>query len=212
MKKAVPLSLLFYAMLFLLSLAPMPAHASQEEASLSALEASVQKLNSIQATFTQTTKNTMFSSQLSSKGNFAFQRPDKLLWEYTSPFIEGFAINGSQAAKWKKDRASAITFATFSDPLTQLLATELIHWITLDLDWIESSYTVSVTSTAPITLKLTPKQQTISSIIDHLLVSFTEQGVAQSVVIQEQSNQGTTTIEFSDVHVNPSLPNSLFRP
>lgn len=212
MEKKTPVFIACWNIIFLLTLLPMQAYASSDDLSLSALKESVQKLHSIQTTFTQTTKNPMFSTQLVSKGNFAFQRPDKLLWEYTSPFVEGFAINGSEAAKWKKQKTSAVTFATASDPLTQLLATELIHWITLDLNWIESSYAVTVISTTPTTLKLIPKQQAVNSIIDYLLITFSKQGVAKSVVIQEQSSQGTTTIVFSDIRVNPSLPITLFRP
>lgn len=202
--------------IFLLSLCfffvPHQLNASnlENDPAILSLKGSIQKLESVQTSFVQETQNPMFLSTLSSQGRFVFQRPDQLLWEYTTPFVEGFAINGATASKWKDSRDKAVTFATDTDPITTVLAGELIHWITLDLKWIKKSYSIELSGTSPTTLKLTPKADSLSSIINHLLITFNSQGVAETVVIHEQSGQGVTTIRFFDPLINAPLASSTF--
>ena len=53
-----------------------------------------QKINSIEAGFVQTKNISFIDEQLISGGKFWFSRPDKMRWEYQTPFFYSIIIDG----------------------------------------------------------------------------------------------------------------------
>ena len=67
---------------------------SQNSDILQQIKSQAQKINSIEAGFVQTKNISFIDEQLISGGKFWFSRPDKMRWEYQTPFFYSIIING----------------------------------------------------------------------------------------------------------------------
>lgn len=65
------------------------------------------QMKSLQADFVQTKTLKMLRSQMVSHGRMAYSRPDKLRWEYTSPYRYVFILNGNTV--WMKNTQGSNT-------------------------------------------------------------------------------------------------------
>ena len=130
-------------MLLALMVSTNPARAGEAE-TLDFLRQKTATLTSVKSTFVQTTRIPMFESPVVSQGAFAFARPDRLRWEYTSPIREGFVLNGRTGFRWDSDPSNRTPFNAGSDPVAAIIAKQLITWITLDLDLIRKAYDIAV--------------------------------------------------------------------
>ncbi|MDR0339868.1 MAG: outer membrane lipoprotein carrier protein LolA [Desulfovibrio sp.] len=165
---------------------------------------------SVQSDFVQETAIPMFAQPISSKGRFVFKRPDGLLWEYTEPMREGFAMRGESGARWAGDKGVRTPFTTASDPLAAIIGRQLVAWIIFDTASIERDFRIAVTGKNPLELTMTPARDDMREIIEAIVIVFTEQGPASRVAVRE-TRGGTTTISFSNTVVNAPVDDAEFK-
>lgn len=184
------------------------AAAQTPEQTLAELKQQAASINSIQSLFTQTTHIPLFQEPVHSKGRFLFRRPNAILWEITDPITEGFAFMGDRGMRWEAGKPPT-PFAASTDPVTTIIARQLLVWLTLDMTTIEKEYTITITASTPPTLLLEPKKNDVQSVIHSLTLIFSSQGVAKQVTLEE-ANGGTTIIQFMDTQINITLPDAAF--
>ena len=70
--------------------------AEQQKDILEKVDKSASAASSMQCDFTQTKKMKLLSKEMLSKGVMYFKRPDKLRWQYTTPYDYTFILNGDK--------------------------------------------------------------------------------------------------------------------
>ena len=185
-----------------------PTHAGAKEDALASLVATVQDITSIRSRFVQETDILMFKQPMESRGVLLYVRPNALLWEYQEPFVEGFSLYNGQVSRWEGSRG-AMASQTRQDPVSTIIANNLVAWIALDLETIRKEYVVEVIGIDPISLRLTPKSRGLKDILADLVITFQPDGVAQTVIIRE-TRGGKTTITFMDTVTNKTIDPAEF--
>lgn len=70
--------------------------AEQQKQIVEKIDKASSAMKTMQCDFTQTTRMKMLSKDMQSKGVMYFKRPDKLRWQYTSPYDYTFIMNGDK--------------------------------------------------------------------------------------------------------------------
>ena len=70
--------------------------AEQQKQIVEIIDKASSAMKTMQCDFTQTKRMKMLSKDMQSKGVMYFRRPDKLRWQYTSPYDYTFIMNGDK--------------------------------------------------------------------------------------------------------------------
>ena len=70
--------------------------AEQQKQIVEKIDKASSAMKTMQCDFTQTKRMKMLSKDMQSKGVMYFKRPDKLRWQYTSPYDYTFIMNGDK--------------------------------------------------------------------------------------------------------------------
>jgi len=207
MNYLLPLWLLLFVSL------PFAAWAEEEgelDRVLAGLKVSAAGIETLASDFTQEKHLEIFRETLVSQGRFYFARPDKLRWETTAPVASGFLLNGSGGKRWHQRAGAPVPFDLGREPGMKLIAEQLLAWARVDLDWLKERYDLTLVGTAPVTLRLVPRQVAAKQYLDHLLIAFDAKGQhVASVEVHEQAGD-FTLIRFDAAVLNQSLDPALF--
>ena len=92
--------LLSWLLVFLSPCLPMMGQtkltAEQQKQIVENIDKASSAMKTMQCDFTQTKRMKMLSKDMQSKGVMYFKRPDKLRWQYTSPYDYTFIMNGDK--------------------------------------------------------------------------------------------------------------------
>ncbi|MEE2775831.1 MAG: outer membrane lipoprotein carrier protein LolA [Acidobacteriota bacterium] len=102
-------------------------------------------IETLQASFSQTTRSELLLEDEESKGYFYYQAPDKVRWEYSEPTPKVVVINGVNLVTWYKDlgRAERRRVGRYSDAVFKYLGASgsletLMDYFALIVRWPES--------------------------------------------------------------------------
>ena len=185
------------------------SRADNTDISLDNLIAKIQGISGIRTSFVQITDIPMFTQPIRVHGILLYSRPSALLWEYQKPFLDGFSLKNGKIVRWENSRSNTIGKERGQDPVAELIADNLMAWISLDLGKIQQQYSVVVTKSTPITLHLVPKNKSLREVVAGLEITFQDNGIASSVVLRE-ARGGSTSITFVDTVINGTIDPAEF--
>jgi len=197
-----------FAAIFMALLCVAPAGAGADDA-IAVLKERTESVKTLRSEFVQETVIPMFSRPMRTEGRFVFKRPDFLRWEFVAPMREGFALKGNSGVRWEDDGARRTAFTVASDPVAGVIARQLMAWITVDLASISKEYAIESLSVAPLKLRMIPLRDDVKGVIAGITISFSAEGPASEVVIEEAAG-GTTTIAFTRTIVNGPVTDGEF--
>ena len=88
--------LLFVSVLSLQAWSQTKLTAEQQKQFIEKIDKAAQTMTSMQCDFSQTKSMKLLSKEMQSKGIMYFKQPDKLRWQYTSPYDYTFIMNGDK--------------------------------------------------------------------------------------------------------------------
>jgi outer membrane lipoprotein-sorting protein len=187
--------------------APLRAAGAQDEV-LARLARNAAGIETLQGRVLQEKRLEMFKDTVSSRGRFAYRRPDRLRWELTDPVVTGFVLTGSSGRRWHGLTGKTEPFTLASDPMMRVIAGQILAAVRADFSPMQKEYRVSVSSGSPATLQLEPL--TPNAFVERVTVTFSkETEYVESVTVREKGGD-QTTISFSEVEVNRPLPDGTF--
>ena len=96
MRKILLSCLLVFLSLCLPMMGQTKLTAEQQKQIVEKIDKASSAMKTMQCDFTQTKRMKMLSKDMQSKGVMYFKRPDKLRWQYTSPYDYTFIMNGDK--------------------------------------------------------------------------------------------------------------------
>jgi len=174
------------------------------------LQIKAEKIHSIQSRFTQEKHLAMFDEVLISEGNFAFQRPASLRWEYIKPFQAGFILNKDKGIEWDEASGTQQEFTLNSSPIMSMVAKQIIAWTTFDIQWLKGRYDILLIRTSPTTLKLNPKAESAREMLSRIIVQFAPDDTTIDLLELHETDGDFTRIMFTTPSTNTSLPSTTF--
>ena len=197
MKDACFFFLITIALLFL------SVSASTQEVSR---EQTVQ-IQSIQADFTQEKHLKILARPIVSTGTFTFQAPQSLRWEYRTPIHSILLMHGGKVKKFTRQDGKLVADRGMRLDSMQVVLTEISNW--LDGRFTDNDM-FSVSFPDERTLLLTPKEQTLASLISNIKLELADRkGLLDSVTIFEGPDS-YTAMTFTNRALNQEIPATLF--
>ncbi len=194
---------------FLLLCPGLSSFARAEEDPLRLLQKRTAAINSLSADFEQETDIPLFSAPVTSQGRFLYQSPAHLRWEYRKPYRSGFIISGETGLNWEGDQKPRF-FKVAENPQASLIFKQISARLRFDPAAAEKEYKVTLTTSSPLTVVLEPRQAEVAAVLRSLTFVFTEEGVAESVTVDEAGG-GRTRISFTNVRLNPAIDPGEFQ-
>jgi outer membrane lipoprotein-sorting protein len=193
--------------LLLAAAAPLRAAGPQDEV-LARLARNAAGIETLQGRVLQEKRLEMFQDTVSSRGRFAYRRPDRLRWELTEPVVTGFVLTGSSGRRWHGLTGKSEAFTLESDPMMRVLAGQILASVRADFSPLLKEYRISVVSESPTTLLLEPL--TPNAFVERVTVTFSKTAEYVAAVAVREPGGDQTTFRFSEVEVNQPLPDGTF--
>jgi outer membrane lipoprotein-sorting protein len=193
--------------LLLFASAPLRAAGTQDEV-LARLARNAAGIETLQGRVLQEKRLEMFKDTVTSRGRFAYHRPDRLRWELTDPVVTGFVLTGPTGRRWHGLTGKTEAFRLESDPMMRVVAVQILASVRADFSPLLKEYRISVASESPVALVLEPL--TPNPFVERVTVTFSKKTeYVESVTVREQGGD-QTTFSFTDVEVNRPLPDGTF--
>jgi len=195
----------------LLLLLPFTAGAAESaavDAVLARLEREAAKVTTLSSDFVQEKHLAMFAEVMTSKGRFAYARPDRLRWELLEPVATGFVLKGKEGRRWNDRSGRSEAFDLQREPMLKVIAEQLLAWTRADFPKLRQEYRISVVTEAPVVLRLQPLAE--GGPIGHLLIAFAADASHVTRVEIHDRDGDFTRLTFVNTVVNPELPAATF--
>src|SRR5262245_9596270 len=183
-----------------------PVHADALRDALDRLQQRYDATRTMQADFHQTVESKALAGTLESKGKVAFEKPNRMRWDYDPP--EAQSIIGDGETLWidQRDLKQVI-----KAPLGQAFQSSTPVTFLAGLGKVERDFDATLARNEPEqwVLTLTPKQKDAGVGTLQLGVRKSDASVAEARIVD---SAGTTTrIQFSGEQRNVKLEPNLFR-
>lgn len=188
-----------FALVLLLVCVPFSVESQEQKA---------QKLvTSVHADFIQEKHLAILARPLISKGEFVFQEPNSLRWEYFTPLHTVLLMNDGNVRKFVKHDEIFKEEQGMGVDAMQIVLQEITGWLDGE---VTDTPTFSVKSSEDNVLVLTPKKESFSQFISRIELRLADQvGLMESVTLYEGSDSYTKMV-FSNGILNEKIPVETF--
>lgn len=191
--------------------AATPAKASQ---TLDSVLKEVQKrqaaVKTLQAEFVQEKSLALLSQPQVSRGSFAYEKPDKVLWRYAEPTPVTMVIADGRMTTWypKLSRAETIEVGRFQDRIFKYMGAanaigELSTWFNFRFSDRKGDTTWK--------LELLPKTSQVSKRMKGITIWIDRQSYLTTKFEYVEGDGDVTRYEFTSIRVNEPVPPSTFK-
>lgn len=161
------------------------------------------KAKNIESRFRQIRYISFMDEELESTGFFSYQAPDTLIWQYDSPaFFRLEYKNGKATFQNDFDGESGGTrHAPRRNPREEELAAQIgrqiMLWISMDINVIETTYNIELQQSSPLLLRLTPRKKSTGP-LSAIELLFEENGPEVRKIVLHDADGDYTRLEFHD--------------
>ncbi|MGM0551784.1 MAG: LolA family protein [Bacteroidota bacterium] len=173
------------------------------------LEKLGKQANTLQSEFIQEKHMSFLTEPLISQGSFAFAKPDKLRWAYTTPYHYIIVFNGDNIAI--NDGNQTSSFTTSENPIFAEVNNMMLGLIQGRLITDQESFSVEyLQSSDAYKLIFTPKLEEMREMLSTIeMVIDKQKGTAKRIRMVEK-NEDYTDILFKHYKINEKLPEGTF--
>lgn len=167
------------------------------------------KMKSLQCDFVQTKTISMLKSNLESQGKMYYAQPNKLRWEYTSPYSYTFIINGQTVLlkNMKGNSEIDVNQSKMFKEITRIMMSSVLGTCVSN----NRDFNVVLRGNGKDwEAVLTPKKSPMKQMFETIIVYFDmNESIVSGVKMIEKSGD-TTTIALKNVKVNSAIDANVF--
>jgi len=183
--------------------------AQQQNQILEKIEKAASASTSMQCDFTQTKSMKLLSKEMQSKGMMYFKQPNKLRWQYTSPYDYTFIMNGDKVTM--KSSKSTQNIDVQGNKIFRQITKIILNCITGGGLRSAADFQVEVyKSDNGYFAKLYPKKKELKQLYQVIEITFNQQLTMVSGVKMVEKTGDVTTVKLLNVKNNPSINESTF--
>ncbi len=182
---------------------------AQKKEVISRINASASAIKRMSCSFTQTKNLKMLSDKMVSSGRLYYSKPNRLRWEYTSPYRYKFIFNGSKVftgSDSKKNVIDANTNKVYRE-VSRIMMSAITGQalsntsdFTADIEDARSAWVVT----------LLPKKKELKHVFKKLQLVFNRKTNMISTIKIYEKNGDTTDITLSDISTDKTINESVF--
>lgn len=200
---------LYIFMILLFGWQSAAAQKVNEAEAISKINAAASAIKSMECDFEQTKDIKMLNDKMVSRGKMYYQQSDKLRWEYTSPYVYTFVINGSKVLLKKGQRSDVIDVnqSKLFKEIARIMMNSVLGRSISDSKNFKSS--ISATS-AEYVVTLLPQRREMKQMFQKIVLHFSKSASMVSTVELIEKKGDKTTIKLKNVKKNKSTNAQLF--
>ena len=171
------------------------------------IRAAGEKVEAVSAAFVQEKHLPILARPLVSRGRIAFRRPDALRWEYTVPVRSILLMTAGSVRRFVQTDGGMAEDASVHMQAMQFVMPEISGWLSgrfgdnplFQAELIDDG-----------TIRMTPHEEAMARFIRSIEVRLSSQPGAIDQVLIIEGEDAFTRMQFTDIQVNPDLPDRLF--
>ena len=187
----------------------------QEKQVLAKMEKSSNALRTLQCDFVQSKRMKLLSKEMQSKGVLYFVKPDKIRWQYTTPYDYTFIMNGDKvqikSAK-SKSAKSTKNIDIQGNKIFRQITTIILNTVTGGGIMNSADFDVTLFKQGEVYFaKMLPKKKEVKQVYASIEVYFNPTlTMVESIKMIEKSGE-YTTVKLLSPKVNTTINESVFK-
>ena len=184
--------------------------AKERQQVMQKFNAASSSLKSMQCDFVQTKKMKLLKNEMHSKGIMYFVSPNKLRWQYNTPYSYVFILNGNEVQI--KSETSTKKIDTQRNKMFRQLSSVILQSITGGHLRNSSDFTIDILKTNNVySARLTPKKKELQRLYNAIDITFNKNLTMVKSVRMEEKTGDITTVEILNVKTNTPISETLFK-
>lgn len=184
--------------------------AEQQKDILEKVDKSASAASSMQCDFTQTKKMKLLSKEMLSKGVMYFKRPDKLRWQYTTPYDYTFILNGDKVQL--KSAKSTKNIDVQGNKMFRQISNIILNSVTGGNLKSSSDFNVEVYKLAEgYFARMYPKKKELKQIYQAIEIYFNPSLTMISTVKMIEKTGDVTIVKLTNSKTGVAIDEKLFK-
>lgn len=181
----------------------------QKKTVLNKISTAAAALPSMTCDFTQTKKVSLVKETMTSQGKMYYKKPDKLRWEYTSPYTYTFIFNGTKVSVKNSKKKSVID--TQSNKVFKEVARIMMNTVTGKALNNPADFKTDVAEGCSGWLvTLIPKRKDMKSMFNKIIITFRKTDCMVTEIQIYEKNGDSSTIKLKNVKSSVHVDDTLF--
>lgn len=195
--------------LLLLCTTTLCTYAQSRQQMLDAIASATAQIRDMECDFVQTKNIRLLNRSMVSRGHMSYRQPDKLRWEYTTPYTYVFVVNGNKVQILNNKRKDVIDVDR--NKMFREIVNIMLSTVAGTCLGDQSSFRTTVTSTqSEYIATLVPQKKDMRQMYANIILHFdTKAGVVNKIVMNEAKGD-MTTIELRNIHKKRNLNDARF--
>jgi outer membrane lipoprotein carrier protein len=182
----------------------------QEKQVLAKMDQSSNALRSLQCDFVQSKRMKILSKEMQSKGILYFKKPDKIRWQYTSPYDYTFIMNGDKVQI--KSAKSTKNIDIQGNKIFRQITTIILNTVTGGGIMNSADFNVELYKSGDIYFaKMLPKKKEVKQVYSSIEVYFNSAlTMVETIKMVEKSGE-YTVVKLVAPKINATINESVFK-
>lgn len=182
---------------------------AQQNQVIAKIDKSALAIQTMQCHFTQVKSMALMKNSLNSQGTMYFKKPNKLRWQYTTPYDYTFILNNGKA--YMKSAKSTTTVDVNKNKMFRQI-TDVIMNCLIGGNLSKTSYfKIAMYKSGNTTYAvLTPLKKELKQIYSTITLHFNSSLTMVTKVEMKEKNGDKTTITLSDIKLNGNISEKTF--
>ena len=183
--------------------------AEQQKQIVDQIDKASSAMKTMQCDFTQTKRMKLLSKEMQSKGVMYFKRPDKLRWQYTSPYDYTFIMNGDKVQI--KSMKSTKNIDVQQNKMFRQITNIILSSITGGTLRTSADFTVELwQQDKTYFVKLYPKKKELKQLYQYLEIWFDRELTKVSTVKMMEKTGDMTIVNLLNTKYGVTINEKLF--
>ncbi len=207
MKKAIVLSIVALAVMGIN--AQTRLNADQQKQIIEKIDKTAAKMKAMQCDFSQEKSMKLLSKKMISAGVMYFKHPDKLRWQYTTPYDYTFIMNGDKVQL--KSTKSTQNINVQNNKMFKQITNIILNTVTGGNLKSNADFTVELYQDGKSYFaRLYPKKKELKQIYKQIEIHFNPELTMVSSVKMEEKTGDVTTVTLKNVKTNIAIDETKF--
>lgn len=209
MIKRISIIIIALAALLAADAFPAPLTAQRKQEITAGINRKAASLKSMSCRFVQTKHMSLLNDRMVAEGKMSFLNPDRLRWEYTTPYSYLFIFNGTKVYVGGARRKDVID--TNTNKIFKEVARIMMNTVTGKALSASADFTVAIEDGGKKWLvTLTPRKKELRQMFTKVRLGFTKTDLMISEIDIYEKNGDRTNIVLNGVVYNGKVNESLF--
>lgn len=198
-----------YILTLLVSLMSLAASAQSEQQIIDKINNNSAKIKTLSCDFVQTKQMKMLNNKFVSKGKMYYEQPNKLRWEYTTPYSYTFLMNDSKVLIKNNNRSDIIDIN--QNKMFKEIARLMMNSIVGESLNNRRTFDVAIVSNEKqYVATLTPLEREMRQMWSKIMLYFDKVTLGVVKVEMVERTGDKTTIELKNIVVNGTIKPGVF--